>query len=35
MRAGQEYRLKTAENMLMRYFHDLGGNDVSVLEASA
>ncbi len=32
MRAGQEYRLKTAENMLLRYYHDLDGNDVSVLE---
>jgi len=33
MRAGQEYRLRTAENMLLRYFHDLNGIDVSVLEA--
>jgi xanthine dehydrogenase small subunit len=32
MRAGQEYRLRSAENMLLRYFHDLNGNDVSVLE---
>ncbi|MGI9395683.1 MAG: xanthine dehydrogenase small subunit [Boseongicola sp.] len=35
MRAGQEYRLKTAENMLLRYFHDITGSDVSVLEVSA
>ncbi len=35
MRAGQEYRLKSAENMLLRYFHDLNGNDISVLEVSA
>ena len=35
MRAGQEYRLKTAENLLLRYFHDLGGSDVSVLEVRA
>ena len=35
MRAGQEYRLKTAENMLLRYFYDLSGSDVSVLEISA
>ncbi|MGI9390590.1 MAG: xanthine dehydrogenase small subunit [Boseongicola sp.] len=34
MRAGQEYRLKAAENMLLRYFHDVTGNDVSVLEVS-
>ncbi len=34
MRAGEDYRLKTAENMLLRYFHDLEGNGVSVLEIS-
>ncbi|MEK6216946.1 MAG: FAD binding domain-containing protein [Boseongicola sp.] len=32
MRAGQEYRLRSAENMALRYFNDLNGNDVSVLE---
>lgn len=32
MRASAAYRLAAAENMLIRYFHDLSGNDVSVLE---
>ncbi len=31
MRAGAEYRLKTSENMLLRYFHDLHGSPVNVL----
>jgi xanthine dehydrogenase small subunit len=32
MRASAEYRLMTAQNMLTRYFHDLAGVPVSVLE---
>ncbi len=34
MRASAEYRLKTAQNMALRYFHDLEGADVSVLEVA-
>ena len=32
MRASAEYRMKTAQNMLHRYFADLAGTPVSVLE---
>jgi xanthine dehydrogenase small subunit len=32
MRASAAYRLVTAQNMLTRYFHDLAGTPVSVLE---
>ncbi len=32
MRAGAEYRLTAAQNMLRRYFRDLAGESVSVLE---
>lgn len=34
MRASAAYRLQTAQNLLLRYFHDLSGQDVSVLEVS-
>lgn len=34
MRASAAYRLTTAENMLTRYFHDLNGTPVSVLEVA-
>lgn len=34
MRASAEYRLLSAENMLERYFHDLAGRHVSVLEVT-
>ena len=32
MRASAAYRLETAENMLLRYFHERTGAPVSVLE---
>ena len=32
MRASAAYRLRAAQNMLLRYAHDLGGDAVSVLE---
>ncbi|MFZ1479849.1 MAG: xanthine dehydrogenase small subunit [Paracoccaceae bacterium] len=35
MRASAAYRMKTAQNMLLRYFHDLQGVPVSVLEVRA
>ena len=35
MRASAAYRLATAENLLLRYFHDLAGVAVDVLEVSA
>ncbi len=35
MRASAGYRLKTAQNMLTRYAHDLNGTPVSVLEVRA
>jgi xanthine dehydrogenase small subunit len=35
MRASAAYRLTTAQNMLIRYFHDLAGTPVSVLEVRA
>lgn len=35
MRASASYRLQTAQNMLLRYFHDLAGAQVSVLEVRA
>jgi xanthine dehydrogenase small subunit len=35
MRASAAYRLETAQNMVLRYFHDRGGQNVSVLEVSA
>lgn len=34
MRASAEYRLQTAQNMLLRYFHDLSGTAVNVQEVS-
>ena len=34
MRASAAYRLVTAENMLVRYFHDLAGQAVNVLEVT-
>ncbi|MGQ0565272.1 MAG: xanthine dehydrogenase small subunit [Gemmobacter sp.] len=34
MRASAAYRLATAQNLLTRYFHDLAGHPVSVLEVS-
>lgn len=34
MRASAEYRQLTAQNMLLRYFHDLSGQSVSVREVS-
>ncbi len=35
MRASAEYRLKTAQNMALRYFHDLAGEAVQLREVSA
>ena len=35
MRASSAYRMLTAQNLLRRYFHDLSGVPVSVLEMSA
>jgi xanthine dehydrogenase small subunit len=35
MRASADYRLKAARNLLVRYFHEMSGNSVSVLEVSA
>lgn len=35
MRASAAYRLKTAQNMALRYFHDLAGETVQVREVSA
>ena len=35
MRASAAYRMLTAQNLLRRYFHDLSGVPVSVLEVSA
>lgn len=35
MRASAAYRLRTAQNMLIRYGHDLAGKPVSVLEVQA
>ncbi len=32
MRASAAYRMETATNLLVRYFHDLSGAPVSVLE---
>ena len=34
MRASAEYRLTTAQNLLLRYLHELSGQTVSVLEVS-
>jgi xanthine dehydrogenase small subunit len=34
MRASAEYRMRTAQNLLRRYFHDLKGVPVSVLEVA-
>ena len=34
MRASAAYRLVAAQNMLTRYFHDLAGHTVSVLEVT-
>ena len=34
MRASAGYRMLTAENLLRRYFHDLAGVPVSVLEVT-
>ena len=35
MRASAEYRLRTAQNMMIRYFHDLDGVAVDVLQVTA
>ncbi len=35
MRASAAYRMKTAQNMMLRYFHDFAGVPVSVLEVRA
>ncbi len=35
MRASAAYRLKAAQNMMLRYVHDLNGTPVSVLEVEA
>jgi xanthine dehydrogenase small subunit len=35
MRASAAYRLTTAQNLLTRYFHDLAGHPVSVLEVTS
>ncbi|MDQ2066939.1 xanthine dehydrogenase small subunit [Xinfangfangia sp. CPCC 101601] len=35
MRASAAYRMKAAQNMMLRYFHDLAGLPVSVLEVEA
>lgn len=35
MRASAAYRLEAAENMLLRYFHDLAGDAVDVLQVGA
>ena len=35
MRASADYRLKAAQNMLLRYFHDIGGDAVDVLQVRA
>jgi xanthine dehydrogenase small subunit len=35
MRASAAYRLRSAENLLLRYFHDLNGKDTSVLQVRA
>ena len=32
MRASATYRMMTAQNLLTRYFHDLAGTKVNVLE---
>jgi xanthine dehydrogenase small subunit len=32
MRASAAYRLTTAQNLLVRYFHDLAGTPTNVLE---
>jgi xanthine dehydrogenase small subunit len=34
MRASSGYRMLTAQNLLRRYFHDLNGTAVSVLEVT-
>jgi xanthine dehydrogenase small subunit len=34
MRASADYRLSVAKNLLLRYFHDLSGRQISVLEVS-
>jgi xanthine dehydrogenase small subunit len=35
MRASAEYRLRTAQNMMIRYFHDLAGVPVDVLQVTS
>jgi xanthine dehydrogenase small subunit len=35
MRASSGYRMEAARNMLLRYFHDLSGVPVNVLEVRA
>lgn len=35
MRASADYRLRSAQNLMIRYFHDLSGVPVSVLEVRA
>jgi len=34
MRASAEYRLKTSQNLLLRYFREISGETVSVLEVA-
>ena len=34
MRASADYRLQAAQNLLLRYFHDVSGHPVDVLEVS-
>ena len=35
MRASATYRMQSAQNMLLRYFHDLSGTPVNVREITA
>ena len=35
MRASADYRMRAAQNLLLRYFHDLAGVPVNVLEVRA
>ena len=35
MRASADYRLTAAANLLIRYFHDLAGTPINVLEVQA
>jgi xanthine dehydrogenase small subunit len=35
MRASASYRMRTAQNMLLRYFHDMQGAETNVQEVQA